>query len=194
MPETKLSRILAKLDRDRMAEVVGNAHDMARDSFSLSSNTVDNYPQFHDVITRYYRHHYGQVFGGGDFLEDDRAHWEVKAIIDNAYKENNGFEGAYENARTGNGGGMHGVLNAVAGGIKQEQQRQYVEHIFYTEIDPHDYEALVELMAELLDKVGFLLTPSERARSPHDLVRNFDNIIKQLSGSFGSIRASVKRY
>jgi len=85
-------------------------------------------------------------------------------------------------------------LGAISGNLKQEQERQYVEYVFYTETDPYDYESLVSLMAEILDRFGYLLPPGYRGRSPNDLARNFDTIVKHLSRSISAVRDLLRHY
>lgn len=193
MDTSKLGRILDMLDADRIAEVLGNKNEMARETFSLARNTVSSHPEFYDIIMRYYRHHFAETVCRGVPIPDDMAASDARSILDQAYRDQGGYEGAYNNARTGKAGGMRGVLNAIAGAMRNRQEEQYIEHIFFTHIDPMDYDESVEIMKQYLDRFGGYLAPSDRARSPHDLSRNYDVIIKAHARAMGTIRGMMKR-
>lgn len=190
---SKLTRILNKLDPNNISRVVEEAHSMARETFTLDSDRVSNHAEFYDKVTRYYRHHYAHTIVGGVDLPEDVVHSEVRRHLEQAYREYGGYEGAYNNARMGRSGGMPAILNAIASGLRQEQERQYIEHVFFTEVDPMDYEEIVDLMREYLDRFGGLMSPADRARSPHDLARNYDTVIKQHARYMGIIRDMMKR-
>lgn len=192
MPASRLTRILDKIDAERIAAVVGNAHDMARESFTLSKNTVTGHPEFLDTITRYYRHHYAHTIVGGVDLPDDMVSSEVRNLLDHSYREYGGYEGAYQNARTGKAGGMHAILDAISTSLRQQQEQRYIEHVFYTEVDPMNYEQIVELMREYLDRFGGYLPPADRARSPHDLARNYDTVIKAHARAMSVVKGMLK--
>lgn len=190
---TKLMRVLDKLDPDNIAAVVERAHNMARDTFMLDSDRVSNHAEFYDKATRYYRHHYAHTITGGVDLPEDFVHSEVRRLLEQAYREYGGYEGAYNNARKGRSGGMQAVLTAIASGLRQQQEQQYIEHVFFSEVDPMDYDEIVDLMREYLDRFGGLMSPADRARSPHDLARNYDTIIKSHARHMGMIRDLMKR-
>ena len=193
MDTSKLGRILDMLDPERIATVIGNRNEMARESFVLTRNTVDSHAEFYDIALRYYRHHYAETVGHGGTVPEDKAAYEARMMLDRAYRDQEGYEGAYHSGRTGKAGGMRGVLNAVANGMRQQQEEHYLEHIFYTLIDPMDYDTIVEVMRQYLDRFGGYLSPAERARSPHDLARNYDSIIKAHARAMGTIRGMMKR-
>ena len=190
---TKLMRILDKLDPDYIARVVERAHNIARETFPLDSDSVSSHAEFYDTITRYYRHHYAHTIAGGVDLPEDLVHADVRRHLDQAYRDYGGYEGAYTNAKKGRSGGMSAVLNAIASGLKQQQERQYIEHLFFTEVDPMDYDDIVTLMRDYLDRFGGLLSPADRARSPHDLARNYDTIIKSHARAMGTIKDLMRR-
>lgn len=191
-PMTKLMRVLNKLDPDHIATVVERAHNLARDTFSLDSDRVSTHAEFYDKVTRYYKHHYAHTITGGVDLPDDLVHSEVRRLLEQAYQDYGGYEGAYNNARKGRSGGMQAVLTAIATGLRQQHQQQYVAHVFFTEVDPMDYDEIVALMREYLDRFGGLMSPADRARSPHDLARNYDTIIRSHARHMGMIRDLMK--
>ena len=190
---TKLMRILDKLDPDHIAAVVERAHTMARDTFTLDSDRVSTHAEFYDKITRYYRHHYAHTIAGGVDLPEDMVHSEVRRLLEQAYREYGGYEGAYTNARKGRSGGIQAVVTAIATGLRQQQEQQYIAHVFFTEVDPMDYDEIVELMREYLDRFGGLMSAADRARSPHDLARNYDTIIKQHARNMAMVCDPMRR-
>jgi hypothetical protein len=193
MPASKLMNILNKLEPRSIARVVSDAHNMAREAFTLSKNTVSGHAEFLETITRYYRHHYAHTIAAKVVLPDDMVSSEVRNLLDRAYRDYGGYEGAYQNARTGKAGGMHAILNGIADALRQQQEQRYIDHVFYSEVDPMNYEEIVELMREYLDRFGGLLPPDYRARSPHDLARNYDTIIKSHAHKVGMLNSLIER-
>ena len=194
MDSSKLGKILDLLDPEHIAGVFGNDHEMARESFHLTGNTVSSHKEFYDIILKYYRHHFSRTIASGTPVPEDVAAGEARRILERSFREYGGYEGAYKNAISGKAGGMVAVVNAIATALRQNQEELHIENVFYKEIDPMDYEEIVELMVQLLDRFGGYLSPSERARDPHDLVRNYDELIKMLARSVSSVRGMVKKY
>lgn len=193
MDTTKLNRILDMLDAERIAIVLGNANEMARNTFHLTSNTVSGHPEFYATIMRYYAHHFERTIAHGAAIPEDKAAADVRNILERAYRNQGGYEGAYRAARTGVAGGMNGVLNAISQAMRDEQEEHYIRHVFFTEIDPMNFDEIVEVTRQYLERFGSYLAPSDRARSAYDLARNFDTIIESHARAMSAIRGMLKK-
>lgn len=193
MATPKLDRILNLLDGGYIATTIGNKHELARNSFPLTSNVVSGHPEFYDVTVRYYRHHYSYTISPHVVLPEEMAASEVRNILDHAFREHGGYVGAYECSRTGVAGGLSGVLNAVANALRTRQEIEYVDHVIRTECNEMVYDEIVELMRQYVDRFGHYLAPADRARSPHDLARNYDTVIKQHVRAMDRIRGLIKK-
>lgn len=194
MATSKINNILDKLDAGNIAEIVGNPNEMARSRYRLSSNTVEDHPEFYAIIVDYYRHHYAETICDGVHVPEEMVASEVRDILQHAYREHGGYEGAYNCARTGEAGGMNAVLNAMARVMRERQEQSYVDHIFFSEVDPMNYEEIVQLMEQYLARFSSYLSPEDRARSPHDLARNYDMVLRSHAHAMSAVRGLIRHY
>jgi hypothetical protein len=190
---SKIVRVLDMLEPEHIADVLGNKNEMARNSFELHSNTVDDYPEFYATLIAYYRHHFAHTVSADVEYPEDMAASEVQNILQQSYQDYGGYEGAYYNARTGKAGGMTGILNAISRAMRERQEHDYTEHVLRTEIDPMNFDEHVELMKNYLDRFGGSLPPSVRTRSAYDLARNYDTILRGHARVMSAVRGMVNR-
>ena len=202
MDTRRIAAILDKLDREHIAREVSDAHRMARESYSgLRKNTVADHKEFHYRICDYFRHHFAHTItrsltlrGDAFTLPDDLVSSEAWRLVDQSYRDYGGYEGAYNNARSGEAGGMHGVLNGIADMLRAQQEHQYIKYVLRTSADPMDFEGKMELTKQVLDRFSDYLSPAERTRSPADLARNFETFIEDIARKISEIRRMLKRY
>ena len=202
MDTSRIGKMLDRLDAEHIARAVSDDHYNARATYSgHSKNTVADHAEFSHVICDYYRHHFSLTIvrsvtlrGGTVSLPDHWVSSEAWRLVDQSYRDYGGYEGAYRNARSGVAGGMHGVLNGIADMLRSQQEQQYIKHVLHTSVDPMDFEGKVELVRQYLDRFGGYLSPDERACSPADLARNFEDFIEDSARKISEMRRMIKHY
>ena len=169
--------VLDMISEETVAERVDIPNDEARQRYPLERNTIDTHEEFHEEIAVYYAYHMAEVIGQAD-LPPEFASGLARDAIDGEFRRQGGYEGAYRNARTGRHGGLAASLDAIAKTFKQDQREKFIEHIFFSFVDPMNYEDQIELMAQYLERFGAFLPPAEQTRSPMDLAREWKTLIR----------------
>ena len=156
---TKLERLLESIDPTRVFNEKAARVDQAMNSFRITSGRIDRWDEFTETMARFYCHVENKI------LRIDRAcslemDWgRCSQLLEKEYGPG-GFRAAFEIARTGNEGGLYGLLKAVAGGALDK----YVGHEISAQVN-HFWDGLsvdekLSVMDEYLAKYGHLL-PSE---------------------------------
>jgi hypothetical protein len=193
MLEITLANILDLLDDAVIAEIVDIPNDEARQCYPMERITVDSYQQYHEEITIYYIHHMQAVIGPPG-LPPDMASGHARNLIERAFHRQGGYESAYRFARSGRNGGLGASLDAISQHFKEDQRERYIDHIFHTFIDHYNYEDHVELMRQYVERFGGFMPPEEVRRTPEDLARNYEELIKTHVQVINNIRSSMRRF
>lgn len=85
-------------------------------------------------------------------------------------------------------------LDAIVKHYKEDQREKFIEHIFYTFVDPMNYEDQIELMQQYLERFGAFLPPEEQTRSAIDLAREWQTLIRTHAEVIGNIQESLRRF
>ncbi len=184
--------LIHALDERTIARQVGNEHDQARLSYTLSSNTVRDFDEFESQIVDYYEYHFSKCVSHGGRLSHAEAAGRAKEIIERDYRRKKGnIVSAFHNGRDGTVGGMREILDIIAEGLKAECVERYVRDVFSRHIDPSSWPEKVEFMRAFLDQCGTYLSPSidcsapERYAQDHiELIRVYVDALRQTSSVF----------
>ena len=193
MLQVTVDDILDMISAESIAHRVDIPHDEARGRYRLERNTVDTHNQFHEEITVYLAYHMEETVGPGDMPPFMASGW-AREIIDREFRRQGGYEVAYRNARTGRHGGLAASLDAIVKHYKEDQREKFIEHIFYTFVDPMNYEDQIELMQQYLERFGAFLPPEEQTRSAIDLAREWQTLIRTHAEVIGNIQESLRRF
>jgi len=187
-----ISALLADLNERRIAQRIGIAHDEARMRFPLESNTVEDFNQFREIITRYYNHHYTTRVSHGGGLPASEAYGRAKELLEHEYRRRHGsIVSAFNNAHDGTNGGLRVVLDTIAEGLKAEVVERYIADAFDRHVAPNSWEQKVEIIRQFIAQCGPYLSSSIKAAQPeryaHDyseLIRSYVNGLQETSGIF----------
>jgi hypothetical protein len=187
-----IGALLAELEERRMAQRIGIAHDEARMRFPLESNTVEDFGQFREIITRYYNHHYTTCVSRGGGLPASEAYGRAKELLEHEYRRRRGnIVSAFNNAHDGTNGGLRVVLDTIAEGLKAEVVERYIGDAFDRHVAPNSWEQKVEIIRQFVAQCGPYLSSSIKAAQPeryaHDyteLIRSYVNGLQETSGIF----------
>jgi len=186
-----IKEILNLLHVDVIAERIESVHKMIRESYKVTKYTVENYEEFKKEISTYYQYHYRLWLDVDPTMPLDLAHTRAEDILKNSPDPNlpkirdvlgnvsdNGYTVSYKNAKRGRYGGLVGVIDAIAEGIKNEAITKYVSAVFLDCVDPLNFEKKIEFMQEYLNMFGQVLLPGEDLLSIYELANNLEAVIQ----------------
>lgn len=186
--ETDLDAMVEDVDPDTVNEKVEIKHREARNAFKLEKIKVDTYSQFKKKITEYEQHHHKKVYGTE--MPEELAFSKAMAILNEVYKKEGGFVGAFKEAKKGN---MNSVLDALANFEEGEHRSAYVQHVM-SRIDPMDFDAHVKLVDKYKAKYDKFLPKEMKKKSSAELAKNYQELIQHHANVVDSVRSKLKKY
>lgn len=180
------------LDEREIATRVAIPHDDARARYALTRTTVRTFQEFMDVATEYYTYHYTTCVGRGAQLSPLEARSETKSLLESQLRRGEGDIATYfVRARDGLDGGMKGVVDAVADGLKTRAIANYVRDVFDLHVAPHEWEDKVEIIRQFIKTAGPYLHVAidhahvERyARDYRELIQDYVRALRSTSAMF----------
>lgn len=186
-----IKEILNLLHVDVIAERIESVHKMIRENYKVKRYFIENYEEFKEEITKYYQHHYTQWLDVDPTMPPELAHSRAHDILENSPNPNlpkirdilgstneTGYSVAYKNAKSGRYGGLVGVIDAIAEGIKNEAISKYVSAVFLDCIDPLNFDKRIEFMQAYLDMFGAVLLPDEELLSVYELASDLEAVVQ----------------
>lgn len=189
---TMINQLLNALDERTIAREVGAAHDEARMSFPLSTNTASDFRHFEMLIGEYYNHHFSQCVGRGGRLSSSEAQSRAKQVLDQAYRREGGDSVmAFNDAHDGTNGGLRVVLDQIADALKEEAVEHYVRSAFDRYVTPNAWNEQVAIIRDFINRYGHALgnsidpkTPERYAKDYRTLIRAYVDGLRQTSRVF----------
>jgi len=162
---TDLERLLQQLDPDRTIEATYRRADEAINSFPLRQARITQWNEFRGCLVEFIGHVEARILrmerpvrGMFDFRWDRATEILIKIY------GRNGEKAAFELARTGNEGGLYGVLKAVAMRVADDMSQTEIAARVGAFWDTHTPQEVLGAAREYLAKYGHLL-PSELTES-----------------------------
>jgi hypothetical protein len=186
--------ILAALDEREIARRVGLPHDEARMRYRLERNTVDTFDDFADRVGEYYAYHFAACIGNGARLSRSEAVGRAKELLDGQYRRRHGdVLTAFNDAHEGLNGGMRGILDTIAEGLKYESAERYIREVFDRHIAPNAWEAKVEIIRQFIRQCGANLSSSIRADQPERYAQNYQMLIQAYVNGLRETSSILRR-
>jgi len=186
-----IKEILNLLHVDVIAQRIESVHRMIRENYKVTKFFVENYEEFKQEISKYYEHHYTQWLDVDPAMPPELAHSRAHDILENSPNQNlpkirdilgstneSGYIVAYKNAKSGRYGGLVGVIDAIAEGIKNDAISKYVSAVFLDCVDPLNFDKRIEFMQAYLDIYGAILLPGEELLSVYELANDLEAVIQ----------------
>jgi len=183
--------ILDLLHIDVIGEEIESVHNMIRESYTVKKYVVGSYDEFKQEVSQYYSYHFSNWIEAPTAMPLDMAHGGAREILDYSpdtrlsriegvldKEGGGGYVAAVKNCLSGRHGGLVGVIDAIAEGIKQQAVKRYVRAVFLDCVNPLDFDKRVAFMQEYLNTYGGLLLPNEDLLSVYDLAANFEAVIQ----------------
>ncbi len=157
-----LDKILDLIGQDYINRSVLSQHDLARESFNSPQMIVEEHDKFKYIVTAYVKHH--MVSTGEGEPSDSAAFGTAKGILDRAYEQDRyqeGYPRAQQMAHDGTDGGMRGILNEIADGLKRRALGNHLDDVFHEHIDVLSKEHSKELSRAFYNRFGSILTRAD---------------------------------
>ncbi len=103
-----------------------------------------------------------------------------------------GWTQAVKNGTRGLNGGMIGVIDAIAEGMKKQAARRYVEAVFLDCLDPLDFDTKVAFMQEYLELYGAVVLPDEELMSSYQLAANLESVVQNHVNLINQFRTTLR--
>lgn len=173
-----IDSLIHALQETTIAAVVARPHDDARMSYHANGTTVRDWRAFEDVIGDYYIYHFARCVGRGARLSRTEALGRAKQLLDQQYRrQNSDHRGAYSDCRYGTNGGLRGVLDAIADGLKAESVKWYLRDQWDSRVTPCDFEAKVHIIREFFRNCGRYLDRSIQQDRPERYANDYESLI-----------------
>ena len=177
---TNLDMLLESIDPSRTYGQVSARVDEAVNNFAMHRAIIEDWDEYENFLTDFYRHIETVVLRIGSGVPDSREfYWGQCANLLNKAFGTNGFKAAFEMVRTGKEGGLYQVLKTVADLIAEK----YAQNEIFARIS-HYWESLTldEKLAapdEYLSKYGYLLPSELTEGSAARLRANFPKVLEE---------------
>jgi len=192
-----LENLLAALSEENIARRVTIPHDEAREHFRrLPTNTVPDFATFCDLLGEYFAFHHSVCVSHGGRLSRIDATALAKEIIATHYRQRyrGNLVSAYMDAHLGTNGGVRGILDALADGIKAEALARYTREVFDRFVPPNQWTTQLELVRQFILRCGVDMSPRitvadapKFARDYEELITTYVQTLRQQSAVFRRI-------
>ena len=185
-----IDNILEELDETFVTQHVSKKHDEARLQFRLNSITVTSDTELDDTLADYYNHHFSFAIAPGAKLPRAEAAGKAKEIIEREYQRKGRDRlYIYDDAKTGNNGGMRYILDVIMEHLKAEAIEHHIRDVIDRYIAPSNFDEQVEIIRQIIARFGSSkhLDPSYPERYAKDyeaLIRDLSNIMNVQAGRF----------
>jgi len=191
---TSVNSLLQALDERTIAKQVAIPHDEARMQYSLNSSTVTDFDEFSRVIADYYNYHYTRCISHGGNLSANEATGRAKEILEQVYRRRNGdIVSAFNDAHDGTNGGMRGILDIIAEGVKAEAVQRYIREVFDQHVTPNSWEQKVEIIRQFIAHCGANLSSSIQADAPERYAQNYNELIQSYTNALQQASSVFRR-
>ena len=177
---TNLDMLLESIDHSRTYNQVLARVDEAVNNFAMHHAIIEDWDEYENFLTDFYRHIETVVLRMGSGVPDNREfYWGQCANLLNKAFGPSGFKAAFEMVRTGKEGGLYRVLKTVADLIAEK----YAQNEIFARISLY-WESLTldEKLAapdEYLSKYGHLLPAELTEGSAARLRANFPKVLEE---------------
>ncbi len=187
-----INDLLNEISETNITRRIAIAHDEARISYQLRSNTVMSFKEFSDIIGDYYNYHFIRCISNGGSLSNHEATSRAKELLEQQYRRRNGdIVTAYNDAHDGTNSGLRGILDMIAEGLKAEAVSRYIRDIFDRMIAPNSWTDKVEIIRQFIEHVNIPLSlqiqndqPERYAHNYTELIQTYVDGLRDTSGAF----------
>ncbi len=171
-----LDKIVDELSPEKVEGKV-HIHEIHRNEHKIKNLQPKNYQEFYDELVRSMKEHHKAVYGQD--LEDHRAFSTAHDILDQIFRKEGGFVGAYKMAKSGQ---MKDVVDELYKSLKENEKNQYVVSVL-KKISPDDsepgaFDQRVAVIKKIMDNYGHFLPKSVNKKKPEQFAHQYESFIK----------------
>ncbi|MCL4217603.1 MAG: hypothetical protein KJ052_11460, partial [Candidatus Hydrogenedentes bacterium] len=100
---------------------------------------------------------------------------------------------AFADARDGTNGGLRGVLDVIADGLKAQSIAHYATDQFDSRVAPVDFEAKVEIIRQFIQRFGNLLGDDIVSNRPERYASNYRELIEAYVSGMRQVSSHARR-
>ena len=185
----KLDEIIEELDPDKIYGKVGKKHEEARVKYKVEKIRAEDWEDFKKQIIDYVKHHQKALYGVD--MDDHRAYSLAVGILSRK-KEEGGF-GGLEAALSAGKKSLRTVFDSIAESFQSEEENAYRLNVIH-KVDPHDFDAHVELMTEYMSRYEPMLPKGLKKRKPAELAKDYTTLLQAYAAETHAHRGQLKAY
>lgn len=187
MANVNLNEILKKLDPQNLADLFLIKHDVSRRRHPVGDMKVSSYEEFVSRITEFYQYQYRNIIGG-ESMPEDMAWAQAMAILESGFGN---LRGAYAVAKTGLENGIEACFDKIYEALRKEQVNAFFEYVLTTDIDPLDFEQVIELMRQLRQRFSSAIPEDYSVMSEAEMAMDYKGFIRLYVERLTQVRLRV---
>ena len=180
--------VIQAISAETLAQEIGLPIDAARAAYTMDSVVVESHDVFHRMVPAFYLHLLRHLESAPLSTDDQEVATEALALLERAFRDRGGVDGAQAEARHGINGGMRFILDVMTEQYKTEQQAKRVSRVLKAALDPLGWDARVRFMAAFLERLAPHLPLEIRAQPPARFARHYEPILKTYVRSLDRVR------
>ena len=176
--EAILRSILSEISAIGLANSVTGPIDEARTTFPLGSVVVSSEEEFHDGVTRYFRHlicHCDRAI----YAKPQDVAAAALDLVRRAFESSGGLHAAMGEAKAATRGGMRAILDQMTEQFRQERTGMHVQAVLAQKTSDLSWEQKVALVRHVQDSVGPQLPQDLRMRRPEELAATCELVLRR---------------
>ena len=188
-----LDAVVSQINAEALAERISRPIDTARACYSLESVIADGGEQFINVVTAFYLHllrHRNPVVASAN---PDAVRADALALLERTFERSGGYRAAFAEARDGVAGGLRFVLDAMTNQLTREEQAKEVNRVLKDALDPMDWQARVQFMASLMNRLANHLPPDLCHRPASEFAHNHEMLVRTYVQSIDQVKQAFRR-
>jgi len=192
--EMLFDTIMNELDPETLAKRIGIPVDTARATYVMDKVIVDSEREFNDIIARFFLHlarHTGAIVGNADVQV---AGSDAVALLESAFSRDGGHKGALAEARDGTRGGMRFILDRMADQFKFSKMQERANWVLKNAMETSDWDAQVQFVKVLLDRLGPDLPPEIKDKSPEEFAGDWETLARVYVQSLDKVKRYLRRF
>lgn len=191
----EIDTILEELSDRNLNEKIRIRHNDAKASYRIRSNRVSDAHELEEELGRYYVHHYRACFDRNATFSDYDAQGRARELVERHYRGqyHEDFGSACDDAIRGDRGGVDALLAIVRDGLREEDERRYMQGIFNRYVASNSYDSKVRIIEQLFSRMGAILDETIDIRRPERYAENYSQIIESILRTRSQTSRSFRR-
>lgn len=188
-----LDAVVSQINAEALAERISRPIDTARACYNMDSVTVEDHEQFNAVVAAFHLHllrHRNLVAASTD---EEAVRADALALLECAFDRSGGYRAAYAESRDAVAGGLRFVLDSMTDQFKREEQAKDINRVLKDALDPLDWQAKVQFVAALMNRLAEHLPPDLSRRPAGELACHYEILARAYVQSIDQVKQAFRR-